>query len=85
MMPWLCSPRGDSGRITLSCVAGDSRAPGVHGLVALHGREDDGVFASLRVFGGVVFSLFSGSSFLVGHLPILGFGLLFPVAMGAEG
>lgn len=85
MMPWLCSPRRDNGRITLSCVAGDSRAPRVHRLVALHGRKDDGVFANLRIFGGIVFSLFSGSSFLVIHLPILGFGPLFPVEMVTEG
>lgn len=84
-MPWLCSPWRDNGRITLSCVAGDSRAPRVHRLVALRGRKDDGVFANLRIFGGVVFSLFPGSSFLVSHLPILGFGLLFPVAMVKEG
>lgn len=85
MVPWLCSPRRDDGRVTLSRVAGDSRAPRVHRLVALHGRKDNGVFANLWLLGGVVFSLFPGSSFLVSHLPILGFGLLFPVAMVTEG
>lgn len=85
VMPRLCSPRRDGGRITLSCVAGDRGAPGVHRLVALCGRKDDGVLASLRVFGAVLFSLFPGSSFLVSHFPILGFGLLFPAPTGAEG
>lgn len=85
MIPWLCSPWRDSGRITLSCVAGDRGAPRASSLVALHGRKDDSVFANLRLFGRVAFSLFSGSSFLLSHLPILGFGLLFPVAMVTEG
>lgn len=78
MMPRLCSPWRDRGRITLPCVAGDSWAPRVHGLVALHGREAVAVVANLRLFGVVVFSLFSGPFFLVSHLPILGSGLLFP-------
>lgn len=84
MMPWLCSLRRENGNITLSCVAGDSGAPCVLRLVALYGGKDS-VFANLQLFGGVVLGLFSGSSFFVSHLPILWFGLLFPVAMVTEG
>lgn len=85
MMPWLCSPRRDNGRITLSCVAGDSGAPGVRRLLALRGRKDLRVFVNLQLFGAVFFTVFSGPSFLVSHLPILGFGLLFPVATEGQG
>lgn len=84
MMPRLCSSRRDNGRITLSCVAGDSRAPRVRRLVALRGRKDNGVFTNFQLFGVVFVTVFSGPSFLVSHLPILGFGLLFPVPMATE-
>lgn len=85
MMPWLCSPWRDNGRITLSCVPGDSGTPRVHRLVALCDRKSNCVFTTLWLFGEVVFSLFPGSSFLVTHLPIFGFGLLFTDAMLTEG
>lgn len=76
VMPRLCSPRRDNGRITLSCVSGDSGTPRVHRLIALRVRKANCVFATLGLFRGVAFSLFPGSSFFVTNLPILGFGLL---------
>lgn len=77
-MPRLCSPWRDSGRVTLSCVAGDGGAPRVRRLVALVDREADRVLAILQAFGRVFFNLFPGFPFLVTSL---GFGLLLPVAM----
>lgn len=85
VMPRLCSPWRDNGRITLSCVSGDSGTPRVHRFIALRVRKADCVFATLGLFRGVAFSLFPGSSFFVTHLPILGFGLLSTVAMLTEG